>query len=50
MYPEDVAAKKINETFWKKKLGYRYSYAEVMRQLSRKEAESLKTLGKSLLE
>ncbi len=50
MYKEDIAAKKINETFWKKKEGEKYAYADVMRKLQRAEAKSIQETGKSLTE
>lgn len=48
MYKEDIAARKINEVYWKK--AYGLPYADVLRLLQRAEAKSIKETGKSLTE
>ncbi len=49
MYPEDIAAKKVNESYWKPKMGRKFAYAEIMRKLQLLEAKTIKETGKSLL-
>lgn len=49
MYQEDVEARRINEEYWKKRMGHKYAYAEVMRLLQRGEAKNIQAHGKSLL-
>lgn len=50
MYPPDAKAKKVNSEYWRKRVGEKYSYADVIRSLTRAEAAHIEKYGRSLLD
>lgn len=50
MYPEDVKAKKVIEDFWRPKMNHRYSFADILRALTRAEAKIIERTEKSILD
>lgn len=50
MYPEDVHAKAVNENHWRPRMGHKYAYSDLIRQLMRAEALFIERHGKSILD
>ena len=50
MYVEDINAQKINAEHWRPRVGDKYSYSDILRNLARAEARCIRRNGKSLLD
>ncbi len=47
MYEEDIAARRVVMPYWKKRMGPKFSFADVLRRLVREESRIIRAEGVS---